>query len=462
MSRELNFRYISLAGIAVTMILVTLIAVTATTSLRVVTDRKESLFFEQTEDLLLVERMRILAEREVSSGRGYLVTGQREFLDKMNMEVEEFVTGLRRLEERLDGSSGREILDEVLDRHRKYRDSVDSLVNRNEFELGREELGLVYDQEVRPQRDVLDEALIDLSNHKREVLEAQVQGSMAASERAVGLVSWVGSGAVLLTLLFSAVVFFLLDRIYGEARAAVRTREEIVSIVSHDLKNPLGAILLALGILKRRLLREGADGKVVDSIGNIENSARRMSRMIDDLLDLSRIQAGTLPIQKEIFDLKGLAVEIVEQLRPIAERKQLALDSVAGPPLKVIGDRDRIAQVVSNLVGNAIKFTPDGGRIAVRIQSEAGRAQMSVADSGPGISREHLPHVFEKLWQAPETAAGGTGLGLYIARGIVDAHGGQISVDSRTGEGSEFRFTIPLAPSVPGGVQGQVPEGRAG
>jgi signal transduction histidine kinase len=184
----------------------------------------------------------------------------------------------------------------------------------------------------------------------------------------------------------------------------------------------------------------------------IRRSAEHMNRLIQDLLDASRIDSGNLSLEKSTLNARDLLREACEMLGPLALHGEidLSVDTTAAIP-DFNADKGRLLQVLSNLVGNAIKFTPKGGRISVTAATETDLAskcvfaRFSVTDTGPGIPPEQLPHIFSRGWQARRGDRRGIGVGLAIASGIVEAHGGRIWVDSKLGEGSNFLFTVPVA-----------------
>jgi PAS domain S-box-containing protein len=234
-------------------------------------------------------------------------------------------------------------------------------------------------------------------------------------------------------------------RLYAEAREAVRAREHVLAVVSHDLRNSLGAIATSA----RLLLLTGADeAQRTRRLQTMMRVSDRMIRLMQSLLDVSRLQAGhAISIQPSDCDVNALIREACEGVHEQMEEKFIALQcDVTGTELKVSADRERTLQVLSNLLSNAIKFTPEGGSIALRAEPADDFVQFSVSDTGPGIRAEDLAHIFERYWQATRTAALGTGLGLAIVKGIVEAHGGTIRVETRAGVGSTFYFTLPTAP----------------
>ena len=192
-----------------------------------------------------------------------------------------------------------------------------------------------------------------------------------------------------------------------------------------------------------------SDARAQKHVRIISRSAAGMDRLIGDLIDYARVQAGKLSIERQMVDAASLVHDSVEMLRPRAEEKKLRLEVHAAEGLTVSSDRDRVLQVLANLVGNAIKFTPEGGAVSVRVTRVNGDAQFEVSDTGPGIPEAQLTHIWQRFWQGKRRAGAGMGLGLSIARGLVEAHGGRIWAESTVGVGSTFYFTLPLA-AVPG------------
>jgi signal transduction histidine kinase len=232
-------------------------------------------------------------------------------------------------------------------------------------------------------------------------------------------------------------------RLYREAQAAVRARESMLAIVSHDLKNPLGAIGMSTALLLRRA---GGEEVFQRHLQIIRRSAERMVRLIDTLLDLASVQAGRLAIVKERHAAQALLAEACELNEAFATDK--GLTQVCESQLtdeELLCDRERVLQVFANLIGNAIKFSEPGGRITLRATRRDGWIQFEVSDTGPGIPAADVKRLFEPFWSGRRHAKKGTGLGLYITRGIVEAHGGRIWVQSRERQGATFFFTLPLA-----------------
>lgn len=232
-------------------------------------------------------------------------------------------------------------------------------------------------------------------------------------------------------------------RLYHESEQATRSRDQMLGVVAHDLRNPLNTMLMAAELL--------ADSAPPDSPTHrhatiVQRAGERMNRLVQDLLDVKRMESGRLAIEPRRMSCQSLVLEAVETLRSLASSASvdLVMDAVGDEPPPVLADPHRIQQVFSNLIGNAIKFTPKGGRVIVRCKSGQDVVQFEVRDTGPGIPAEHLPHIFGQFWQANRRDQRGIGLGLAIAKGIVEAHGGKIWVESAPGAGSSFLFTLPV------------------
>ena len=234
-------------------------------------------------------------------------------------------------------------------------------------------------------------------------------------------------------------------RLRERAEALDRRQKDLVAVVSHDLRNPLGAVLLGLSTLRRWPQLEPR--KVQDNLESIQRAAERASKLVHDLLDVARLDAGHLPLEVAPIDLGALVLEAADLLRPLLTDRSLTCETQVeeGMP-KVLADRERLMQVLSNLMGNARKFAKEGSTVSVATWQEDGEARCCVSDDGPGISAADIPHVFDRYFQGPHgPTAHGAGLGLAIARGLVEAHGGRIWVESEEGRGSRFFFTLPLA-----------------
>ncbi|WP_437275099.1 ATP-binding protein [Sorangium sp. So ce375] len=241
-------------------------------------------------------------------------------------------------------------------------------------------------------------------------------------------------------------------RLYEAEQRARRLREEALAIAAHDLRNPLSSIMLAASLLERSAPADAAGQPIRGRAQQIKRAAERTIAMLGELLDAAIIEAKGLKLDIQPCEVGSLVNEVVEMLAPLAEQKQIRLRPVLPESaLRLSCDRGRMLQVLSNLVGNALKFTSEGREITIGAELHGAGVRLSVSDTGMGIRPEDLPRLFDRYWQARATRCTGAGLGLYIVKGIVEAHGGQMSVDSELGEGTTFSCTIPAARETRGG-----------
>jgi signal transduction histidine kinase len=226
-----------------------------------------------------------------------------------------------------------------------------------------------------------------------------------------------------------------------ERKRAIEMRQDLLAIVSHDLKSPLSTIMMTAEALRT----PKSAARMEAGMERIQRAADHMDRLIRDLLDSAAIDAGTLTLEIAAHDAGALLTEVVTMHRALAAQRSLSL-ALELPPasVAVLCDRERLLQVFSNLIANAIKFTPEGGEITLRAEPADDEVRFEVSDTGSGIDREAQHHIFDRYWKTT-TSRTGTGLGLYIVRGIVEAHRGRIWVDSAPGSGTVFYFVLPAA-----------------
>jgi PAS domain S-box-containing protein len=230
-------------------------------------------------------------------------------------------------------------------------------------------------------------------------------------------------------------------QLYAEAQAATLARDEVLAVVSHDLRGPLSIIEIGTSTLLRRRSDEA------EVIQRMKRAGQRMNVLIHDLLDVSALDSGRLRMELADEAVSQLVTDALDLVRPLADARHLHLVAEdQAPAARVACDHERIIQVFANLLGNAIKFTDEGGTVTVRVSELDGVIRFAVVDSGVGIAPDQLEHVFDRYWQAGRRAGGGVGLGLAIAKGIVEAHQGTIRAESAGGgQGSSFSFDLPRA-----------------
>ncbi|GIV95496.1 MAG: sensor histidine kinase [Herpetosiphonaceae bacterium] len=236
-------------------------------------------------------------------------------------------------------------------------------------------------------------------------------------------------------------------RLYSEAQQALRIRDQFLSIAAHELKTPVTALLGYAQLLQRRAGRKGdMDERNSRALRALYEQAHRLHRLIVSLLDLSRIQLGQLIIERQIVDLAGLAQRIAEETQAISSRHIFQV-KITSAPLLVEGDELRLEQVLLNLLHNAIKYSPEGGTITLRVERKGHQVEIAISDQGIGIPSDALPHLFDRFFRAGNADRqqfAGMGLGLFVVKEIVTLHGGTISVSSKEGQGSTFTIQLPL------------------
>lgn len=255
--------------------------------------------------------------------------------------------------------------------------------------------------------------------------------------------------------LATPVVFALFGRALGreeERRRSIaqdiqKLRDEFVSVVAHDLRNPLQAILLQVDALIRHA--DGSDTAVVPvkALRRVQSGGERLSQMVDDLLDASRIEASRISLQLRAVDLVDAVDALLDRMRPMLGGHRTEIE-VEGAPLPVLADPSRLDQILTNLIENAAKYSDVGAPIRIVVRPEQKGTLVSVDDQGPGIAAAELPRLFDRFYQTQRARQKktGLGLGLYITKGLIDAHGGRIDVRSELGKGSSFSVWLPAAP----------------
>lgn len=427
-------------------ILALVLAVGMTLSVR----RLSSAIDEQTaqsraaeQEITLVERLRWRSEAIVSDGRGYLLSGEPTLLAELEQAALQFDEKVRAL-----GTRDHPFLAGVQDAAESFRRAQrDLMTARRRSEDARALIGR-FEHELLPLSRELDQSLARLVDSRRAALEdfyETARRSRARLERRLDLMR-----GVLVLAGFAVAWYFarLLGRSYRQEQAAkeaagkaLAARDEVMGIVAHDLRNPLGAITL-----KAELLQRVADSdKVRQQAGSIRNVAMQMEYLIRTMLDVTTMEAGQFTVSPAPCAVEELLRETEAMFEPLATSKQIRLEvAKSAPGLAARAERERVFQVLSNLIGNALKFTPRGGHVALSANREGAMIRFAVLDTGPGLARESLSCVFDRFWKKEMPGKKSTGLGLFIAKGIVEAHGGRIWADSALGHGAKFYFTLPV------------------
>ncbi len=242
----------------------------------------------------------------------------------------------------------------------------------------------------------------------------------------------------------------LTTRLLADSALALKARDEVLGLVSHDLRNPVNAVKM----LASAILRVGAAEQptalppvVREHAEVMLQAASQMDALIQDLLDVTRLEAGRMRLVRQPIDVADAVRTVLETMTPESVERGITLRMEAMPGLpRASADRDRIVQVVSNLIGNALKYSATGASVRVTLSLEGENILVNVIDTGVGIAADELPYVFDRFWQSKRTNRSGAGLGLAISRGIITAHGGEIAISSAHGNGTLVRFSLPVAP----------------
>ncbi len=396
-------------------------------------------------------QLELRAEQLVAAARGYLLTGDDSFRDSLTDARREFDDSVRMVEQELRSPGHEHFLLRIRDATAGYRSALERLSVGRASTLDLPSLSRVFEQLLVPRRRALRQAVREfVEDRERRLADGQqsVHGRVARAERRV-----IGIGVLspALALLLAIVVWRRLGQLYTRqeqatrrAETAIARRDELLGVVAHDLRTPLNAIALRASLM----CEDTPNAARRESGQAIQRTVQRMDGLIRGLLDSAAIESGQLQLFRESCKVGDLVASVVETFEPLAVQKGIRFAVQCDEADLVIhADRERMNQVLSNLVSNAVKFARPGDRVELRVQETNRSVQFDVCDTGPGIPDDVRPRLFDRYHRGPR--GGGVGLGLYIARAIVDAHRGSIDFASEEGKGSIFRVRVPLVPPTP-------------
>ena len=401
--------------------------------------------------ITLAERLRWNVELIVSIGKGYFITEEPALLSRLDHARGNMRLSVAALSAWASSESDAvfiEKLEQIADR---FDRSHEELIAAS-AQTGTPELLLRFETDVLPLKRELADSLDELIRRKEASLAALYERS---SQERNALRMWLYGFLSVLVVAGAVITAFFavsLSRTYraermarDTARQAASAREQLLGVVAHDLRNPLNAISMKATLLQR-IASSPMAKQQAESIISI---AARMDHLIRGMLDLATIEAGRLSVCTAPCSVASIAETMTDVFAPLCTAKQITLRCTLEPrELQVNADRDRVLQVLYNLLGNAVKFTPVGSEITLEVRREGTWATFCVADQGPGVPPEQQPQVFDRFWRSTGSAVKGTGLGLFIAKGIVNAHGGKIWIDTSTNGGARFHFTLPAVDSI--------------
>lgn len=405
-------------------------------------------------EITLVERLRWNGELMVSAGRGYVISKDAAFLIRLQRVRAEFDKVRRSLRaSALTPQSAALVtnverdarafirMQEDLAAASKRPEDVDSVLVRFERDLVplQRTLGQSLDRLVQNQ----EAALADIyrrAHTERNRLAAWLYGLLAA------LVA-LGSAITVYFARQTGEAYAKEQKALGIARKAVAAREDLMGIVAHDLRNPLHAISIQATYLQK----SASSDKAREQAASILSTTAGMARLISSMLDVASMEAGQFSVTTTKCDVDEIMRASMRVFGAVASSKEIHLvPRVQHAGLAIRADRERVLQLLSNLLGNALKFAPQGSEVGLTVERRQEAVCFAISDAGPGIQAEHLQHIFDRFWKRETEGRKGTGLGLFIAKGIIEAHGGQISVESVPGRGTTFYFTLPKYEDQPG------------
>ncbi len=450
MLRQTSFERRAMIGYVAVVVLLAVGMVFAIRRLDAVSAQQIAQVRSEEDEITAAERLRWSGELIVSAGRGYLITGDSEVLAKARQASAAFEASVRALGStpRVGRGARDRLVANVEDAAAKFASKQEQLIEARQSGQPPEWLAVRFERELLPLRRDLARALDQLVARKEATIDIAYDAATNARARlAMGLYDLLG----VLVLLGLGVGWYSTTQLarsyrreaaaHEAARKALAARDELMGIVAHDLRNPLGAIAM-----KAALLRKGAESEATRiKAESIENVTMRMEYLIKDMLDVATMEAGEFTVSTARCDVDEVLHDTLEMFETLSSSKRIHLEhDVTEHGLVIEAERERLLQVLSNILGNALKFTPPGGHVTLSVERQGAMVRFAVLDTGPGISSLNAARIFERYWK--DGAPGkGTGLGLFIAKRIVEAHGGRIWVESELGHGSKFYFTIPLA-----------------
>jgi signal transduction histidine kinase len=442
----MRFRKLLFAGLGALVVLVATMAATGIVALHFVSSNEGALATQYADDLALVQRVRHVADQLVETSRGYLLGGEdalRGQFSASRRELDHALSELARL--RLDPRSGQEA-DAVHRAVHAYVEAAARAIEQRSTLRDPTQIVPVFDNTLVPLQAELEADLARLAVRQRTAFETSLRSAQALAGRAQFVLVLSSILAISCGIALALVVSRRLSGQFREVEAATAlatraaaAREEILAVVSHDLRNPLQAIMMSTTLVHDTTREEVTRRYAL----TMTNAAQRMKHMIDELLEASQIENDKVVLCCEPIEARDLVDAAVELFHARADERSVTLSCEVSLG-RIVADRERVIEVLSNLFGNALKFTPRGGHIAVRADLAGDMGRFSIADDGPGIAADKVSHLFERYWQGDQRKGReGLGLGLYICKRLVEAHHGAIGVESAVGKGTTFWFTVP-------------------
>lgn len=433
-----------ISGFTIAIVLSSVVAGVSVYLLQTVAASKDSVIYDGAQDLILAERLHSSVQHKIATLRGYIIDRTSFFgADVPRLQVQT-LSDLEQIKRATPLPEESQLLELIGVENKLYDDVINEIYIRVSEGAEVKDLLPILHMKARHIRLSLEEKLARFVAFKEKDLRDAKDRASTITSKSLTLLLVIASIAVLCVLALCVALMQTLGRIYQKSLLATHSREEILRLVAHDLRNPLTAIQMFAESIGQQLRNQDVHPYIPEFSDKIVESTTRMNRMVKDLLDFEKIESGKLSLDLKREKSSKVIAEAIDMMNPVATAKgvELVNESSDGED-EIYCDIDRILQVFSNLIGNAIKFTESGGRIYVGSSEENDRIRFWVRDTGPGVAPEHLPHLFKRSWKPKSTEHAGHGLGLVIAKGIIKQHLGEISVASEPGMGATFYFTLP-------------------
>lgn len=384
----------------------------------------------------------------------YVLTGDLSLIKTLESERRQFEESASQLLEHEEDAGNRQLLTKILNMSHDLSNYAGPGIQMRQAGASIAQVNKYFSKKPGPEVEDLNVQLGNLIERK----SAALANAKLHMKSTVNRMIWALIGFALFALTLVVLIGRLIVKVVGQQRAydqaqqnllmqerrLSQARKEIVEVVSHDLKSPLGTVKMSLELLREQMEESAPPETLEKSLQITDRSVQSMERLIRDLLDQAKIEAGQFILEKEDCDLGLLVRDLALRFAPLAKKRNIRFRAdIRDNSVIANCDLGRVEQVLTNLIGNAFKFTPADGQVAVEARASGREILIAVKDSGSGVAPDQLSHIFDRYWQVRETAKQGTGLGLAIAKAIIDAHQGKIWVESEVGQGSTFYVSLP-------------------
>ncbi len=396
--------------------------------------------------LIEVEKLRNAVESQMADSRAFFLLGSKALFDKQKKDKETFVESLASFEKQYTLPQIPEIIKRLSSIHQQHQEIFDQTMDLRAKNTDERAVSQSYHSKAAPIRTQFNENLDEIVKvYNAELERTRSHAKEAAASAEVQIPRGMTSLSIIVGILFFGIALLVIrmlkerkrqtaerTRLFHEAKKAILARDEIVAAISQDLVEPLSTITQAAAM------------KSEDSDEIIKSSVVVIQQLIKDIVDQTKMDMGGLTLRLDQLALDVILEDARLMMQPIAKKRDVRLqfDSV-NPPVLAFFDYERVMRVLSNLISNAIKFSPKHNKVVIKVRSDQQFVYISVTDSGPGIPEKRLAEIFDHFWQARKTADQGAGVGLAIVKTIIEAHGGTVRVDSHSGHGSTFTFSLP-------------------